>query len=338
MFIDNSKKQDVVLIGGYPPPFGGIAVHIMRLQDYLIHQNINCQVLDIRFRKNKNNNIFSILNVIKIRTAILNNSIIHLHVSSFGKLFRLYLIFLLFKNQKKIITIHSGSFIDINNNRTKVNQKIFRYILGKVDEIIVVNQAQRDYLLTSYSNIQLKISVIPAFIFPKSNTFKFNERKLGQVSLVASGAFYEYYGFEMILSFLKEKQDIQATFVFNGPCDKIYRKKILEIINSMSNVRYYENMTPVEFNSILKKSDIYVRNTDRDGDCVTIREAGFWGLQIIASDLPSRPIGIELIPYNNLEIFEKTISKLILNSKLGVMDKPINNASKIIELYKESIN
>src|SRR5690242_16884540 len=42
----------ISLVGNYPPPFGGISVHVQLLQRALLREGIDCQVLNVDPRAN----------------------------------------------------------------------------------------------------------------------------------------------------------------------------------------------------------------------------------------------------------------------------------------------
>ena len=79
-----NDKLKVTLIGSYPPPYGGVSVHIQRLQTLLLNTGIQCIVYEYeRCQHLKNNE--NVINIRKIKNwrHILNptGSIIHTHNS-----------------------------------------------------------------------------------------------------------------------------------------------------------------------------------------------------------------------------------------------------------------
>ena len=95
-----------------------------------------------------------------------------------------------------------------------------------------------------------------------------------------------------------------------------------------------------EFWPILARSHIFVRPTNTDGDAVSVREALFFGLRTICSDVTYRPEGVILFKNRDIEdLKEKVIDALDHVKKKGIKktqdnDLSFSNAQQIMELYK----
>jgi len=62
-----------------------------------------------------------------------------------------------------------------------------------------------------------------------------------------------------------------------------------------------------------KASDIYLRPTSTDGDAVAIREALSLGTPVVASDIVSRPQGVNLYHHREQSGFFETVSAVLEN-------------------------
>ncbi len=102
----------------------------------------------------------------------------------------------------------------------------------------------------------------------------------------------------------------------------------------MNNAYFYNDLSPSGFNWLLKNSDVYVRNTDRDGDSVAIREAIYWGLKVCATNVVDRPRGTELFSFNNKFEFENAIHNVVNQPNAGKIAPGINYANNIYEVYE----
>ena len=88
----------IMLVGPYPPPYGGISVHIKRLKYYLVKKGHQCFVCNYGDISNANgDDIFSITSIKKIwkkkgnffwETKRVNPEIIHIHHCGSGFFFR----------------------------------------------------------------------------------------------------------------------------------------------------------------------------------------------------------------------------------------------------------
>lgn len=340
---ENRKKQ-LLLIGRYPPPYGGIAVHIQRLYRFCIKKKIVCKILDTGSHINRdkaNSDVVGIFNIIKLLKIKSDDPIVHIHVSAFGNILKIFLLIKLFSSQKKILTIHSGSFVKNISKVSRIKKYLLLSLLKKMDRIISVNKEQEMILISQFNINSKKIDIIPAFIFPSASNAEFSEGEKNQITdsnkfkLITSGYLYNFYGYDLILDYLDENKNLTGVFIFYGGYDYIYRKQIIQRIKQMENVIYYENLSPESFNWLLKNSTAYVRNTDRDGDCVAIREAAYWGIKVIASDSVNRPDGVKLFQHNSKKWFYKAMKDIIDIPNCGRILSSADNAEKIYKIYQK---
>ncbi|KAA3656574.1 MAG: glycosyl transferase, partial [Calditrichaeota bacterium] len=94
------------IYGVYPPPFGGISIHIKRFVKYLENENYNFEF----YQSNTNHNEY---NNVRFRRFILSHinfqkEIIHLHGFISGRRALLLLLLRIFFRKKRIVTIHNN--------------------------------------------------------------------------------------------------------------------------------------------------------------------------------------------------------------------------------------
>ena len=114
-------NNNILIIGSFPPPYGGISVHIQRLYDLLVKNNFNCKVLHTGKKIADSiidDNIIRIFELRKIFKVRKTNPVVHFQVSALGNLFKIYFLTKFFRNQKLVITIHSGTFAINQNNKS----------------------------------------------------------------------------------------------------------------------------------------------------------------------------------------------------------------------------
>ena len=338
-----SKNINILLIGSYPPPYGGISVHIERLYHYLIKKGDICKILHTGSNNpqiTNNKDIFKIFDLFKLIKIKKTNPIIHIHVSALRNLLKVFVLSKVFNGQIKIITIHSGTFSQKNKNRLIFKNVLLKNVLKSFTYIITVNTQQKTMLVDELRINTDKIFVIPAFIPPIASLKEFNKedisliKKANKIKIVMSGYLLDFYGYELVLDYLENNDRYIGFFIFYGANNDEYKNRIINRIINMKNAYYYFDLTPAGFNWLLKNSDIYVRNTDRDGDAVAIREAFYWGLSVCASNVVERPEGTSLFTYNNKTEFKRAIQSM--NEQQGTNQNAINinYAENIYTLYK----
>lgn len=305
-----NQRKRILLIGSYPPPVGGCSVHIQRLKNLLQDRN-DVKIIDLYGRpvpfeesdviRCGTNKFLGILRAgYYLRTLMPN--IAHFHVSAMKNFMYVgkFLMHCLPPSCKKIITIHSGSFVSSYAKLEKLKQLMLSSLLLRFDHLIAVNQKQRD-LLVEIGCPPERISVIPAFLPPLAVS---TSRVVDIISsiemqnsriLVTSGYGQEHYGYHHIaaaLEVLGEKtRGMNLVVCLYNSYDERYLEIIERRLSSIINLTIFKDLWPDEFSYILSKSDVYIRATDRDGDSVAIREAAYFGKKVVASSAVNRPDG-----------------------------------------------
>lgn len=345
------KKIKVILVGAFPPPIGGNAIHIKRLLEQCLSKGIPTIVLDPYNFPTKNDldevyrfkgNAF--IRSIKLFLKIIEYHgclIIHIHVSAMQRFIFFAVPFIIFTiGKKRIITIHSGSFQKRIESKSKFYHFILFLILNSFDNIITVNDQQANYLIRLGLR-RNKISVIPAFIPPlknKSNlNIPINLKKL-QWLILSSGNCTKLYGYIELLNVIGKLQeeglDIGIILAIYPKYDKAYLKQIEEKVRKLNNAVIFRDLNPEKFIALQKLCSIYIRATYADGDSIAIREASMAGCQIVASDCTIRPKGCSLFKTGSQESLYIVLKRALFNSKYGILtNKNVDYWKKIESFY-----
>ena len=142
-----SNKPDILMIGPYPPPYGGIANVVKNLSsEKTLCKNFNIEIF--RTGKTKESTqfpiqaIMDILQMMKYFLTIKNKEvqIIHIHTASYWSFLRNvpYVIISRYRTKKRIIVhIHGGEFKVFFEKASDPMKKIIRKTLTSVDCIFV---------------------------------------------------------------------------------------------------------------------------------------------------------------------------------------------------------
>ncbi len=351
---------DLLLIGSYPPPQGGCSVHVQRLAKVMkdeyrvevldLYGQGACESGDIKVYRPEGNflkrgaHALNILNELKF-------GIVHFHVSAMRRFVFLGLILIAFikTNISIVLTIHSGSLVENYQSSNHLWKILFRILIRRFDIIVAVNKQQKKLLEECGINTN-KIALIPAYLppIPESTDTTHNilkntnltDRKL----LLLSGYGVPLYGYEKILKVLEQDtklmERLHVIICTYNTFDDSYMEEIERRASLLSSAKIVRNLTPEEFAFLLSSADIYVRATDRDGDAVAIREAGYFGLQVIASDCVERPNGVQLFNRNSTTSLAQALNNVMKNSYTGLLSK--ENASGygtlLRQLYRDLID
>ena len=132
-YSDTIRNKIILIIGPYPPPNGGVEIHIKRVKQKLESQKNIVTVFDTALDKNnKPKSIFSLIRLFFKKKP----GIIYLHEPTISRL-RLWmttLIKLLF--EVSVVTIDHNC--RILYTYSKLNKTIFRFCMKQADETIVI--------------------------------------------------------------------------------------------------------------------------------------------------------------------------------------------------------
>ncbi|UCG57957.1 MAG: glycosyltransferase [Phycisphaerales bacterium] len=96
-------------------------------------------------------------------------------------------------------------------------------------------------------------------------------------------------------------------------------KRLIETLQLDGHFCLYDG--PVDFAALMTQCDIVLRPTSSDGDALTVREALYFGIPVIASDAVERPEGT--ITFENRDI------DCLLERTLNVLRNEIKPAPKV---------
>ena len=356
-----NKKPKIALIGAYPPPYGGVSIHIQRLKNKLEKKNVECFVYS--FSENNYENIKNVKSITNPKKWILkylftsNEDIIHSHISDWR--LRIIISLMSLIGKKSIISIHG------ENLKTSLKGNYFKKMLIKISlklssAVVPVNTDIKDLCL-SIGVKPGKIEVISPFIPPsiKDNEIKEIPQKIwnfinNHSPIISANAYkitffnnQDLYGLDLCVNLCADlKKDYpNIGFVFSLPDigDYTYFNKIKSIIIEKNIEKNFIFITePYQFYPILMKSDIFVRPTNTDGDSVSIREALYLGVPVIGSDVISRPEGTIIFRNRNIDDFIKICKEVISNYdfyKNMVKSMELKeNDEKILKLYYKIYN
>lgn len=356
----------IILIGPYPPPYGGISVHIKNLTDYMSKKKVDYILYNESIStigKSKIVSKFQRFNNLKKLIRRHAKVVIHLNTSTGGSFKKFLLVLLLKKRgQKTIFSLHGSnsywSIKDINN--TSLKKRLYFYFLSKFDYIILDNKSQID-ILKRY-NVTINYSVIPEFIPPPiddgdygnipNHIWDFYKAHKIVIYAMAWITFYnglDLYGLDMMISLmkgLKERGYASVGLVIKvlgcEPKNQSYYNKMKKQVKDdhlQNDILFIEESLD-EIYPLEREADAMIRPSCTDGDSVSVRESLYFNVPVVASDAVTRPEGCIIFKNRDIDDFEKKVIETMNKIKIGNkerIDIPLqeNNAEKILEVYKK---
>lgn len=268
------------LVGSLPPPYGGVTVHVKRLKAYLF--------------ANKRHVVM--ISGPKEFYQLLNCDIIHIHLNRpIRRLAAVILSRLLLK--KVICTLHR----DVNRDMG-FNKKMNLLSIFFSDKWVVLNNESYSHYYNKFSN---KTILSSSFIPPvnekndlKKTTVKDLREATSRFRRIVCTCAHHYrehlsqdiYG---IFDILKNSYLLpDHLIVISDPSGEYLEKAKVEgraIPENVFFISYQHNFIP-----IISMSDVFLRNTNTDGDSLSIHEALYYNKHVLASDCVSRPRGVNL--------------------------------------------
>lgn len=343
----------VVLLGPYPPPHGGVEVHVVALQRFLREQGHDVSVINItRHRKPDGDGVYypeSALALLR-RLRSLNPDIVHLHVGGIfpTRVVALALACTVFARRRSVFTFHSGGYPTSAEGRTAGWFTLRGFVLRRFGRVIGVNQPLIDLFRRLGVPADRLRLIEPHAVRPPGSA------ESGSPAGVIEAFRARHRPFLLSVSGLEPEYDIPTLVNAFARVRKLHPSAGLAVVGSgrqEAALRAYvandEAGPHVELTGDLphahvldaiSRADVLLRTTLYDGDSIAVREALHLGTPVVATDTGLRPAGVRLAPIGDAAaIAEQTLAAL----EAGVPDEvrtraregDVRNLTRVLEAY-----
>jgi glycosyltransferase involved in cell wall biosynthesis len=349
------NKLRVAIIGVYPPPYGGVSVHVQRLLARCLEGDIRCVVFDHGRHAKKVENVYNLGRVRSwLRFLFSGQDIVHVHTSSINWIIAaVFFCLAKIKGAKYVLSYHS--LRESEKDFGVIGRRMMRFILKSAAYCIAINSDIKKKLATMGARPE-RISVIPAFLPPSVKEAEVAEIPretwdfmAGHTPLVTANAFaiikyqgQDLYGIDMCIDLCaalkKDYPRIGFVFCLPGAGDDAAFNELKSRV-SLQEIEdnFLFQTKPCQYYPVLMKSDIFVRPTSSDSYGVSVAEALFFGVPAIASDVCPRPTGTVLFQSRNIDDFIARVKMVRENyadykEKLESLNLP-NIKGEILRIY-----
>lgn len=330
-------NNTIGIFGPYPPPLGGISVHIKRMEPFLGKAHIDYTIFNHGYTENKRVVATKKKPLWYLKLFFIKaHNTFHFH-QFFLLHFIYYCIFSLLRKEKLIVTIHSERILSYN--KLKQNIVLFFIRNTKKMKLISVSQNLNNYLNERRINSIFLPAYVPPYLVEEVkiessknmilfSVWKFNEKLANEIYNVPIA--FEY------LSRNKEKFEMLFMIGNESGSDKKYLHKLIDQYGINSNIKIIYNENLVNY---LNNCKLLLRPNISDGYGVSIQEALDLGIPAVASDVCKRPKGTVLFKSNNIEDLSKKIEYIIKTPlrKFLQEKEDLDYHHQLIEIYKTSI-
>jgi glycogen(starch) synthase len=287
----------ILLIGPYPPPHGGISVHVSEIQRCLTAAGVPCRVLDT-----------SDVRSWSFHFALLRYSLqgwtLHLHTNGHNWKSWLLALWCGIVGQSSgscILTLHSGLAPGYVTALRGWRRRMAGLTCRLYSRVICVSPAVRDALVLLGQPAD-RIDIAPAYL----------ETGLGEVSLdrkiaawmeehrplLSTALFFRpEYGFDLLVSaiaMLRVQYPSVGCLVMGSGEQESEARKLVREFGLDNHMLLVGDVIHAQCLALMSRSDLFLRTTWYDADSISVREALALGVPVVASRVGARPKGVVL--------------------------------------------
>lgn len=341
-------RLKILLVGDYPPPYGGVSVHVAQLHRLLRSNGVEAKVLDI----GKGGRPAP--DVIRGRTwapyarelvaFAFGCWLLHLHTSganakswavaaSVGRAGWL-------AGRRPLITLHSGRLPAFLEHDTR-NRLWARWALQGFGAVVAVSPEVRD-AVAPLVDATVELHTLPAFLGltakpgpPPAVVAAFRQHRSPVVSMAhhPSSVYGREVAFAALARLLSRWPDMGLIAFGPGAGDAAFqgdarRAGVSSAVLALGEVDHAVAL------ATMAASDLFLRPTRVDGDALSVREALALGIRCVASDAASRPEGTFLFASGDaVDLFRAM--ELALASRYCAPPAPAVG-SELLAMYRDA--
>jgi len=308
--------RHILLIGDYPPPYGGISVQVAALRQRLADAgDTDVQVLDIgERRRERRSGCLPAHHPLGFATTALRYSrrgfAVHLHTNGHNaKSWVLALVCAsagLASGRRTLVSLGSGKMPQFLATARAWMRAVARAALAATGGVIVRNEHARAQLM-AFGVSSAKVVVLPGFYGVSSDEIgrlpyavgRFRRHHRPLIGAIASSG--PEYGMALLL-------DATARLRVRHPGLGVVLVGPDELADGCPRwtLPLGEQARPTLL-AVMQTLDVFVRPTYFDGDAGSVREALALGVRVVASETDSRPQGVWRFPCGDADALADAI-------------------------------
>lgn len=313
-------NKKISILGPYPPPLGGISVHIKRVGEKLQKQQNNVTFFDtIKRPKLFVSYLLHLFNFLQDKQP----EIVYYHTPySFGGVYEFLFLIILQKllSFEFVLIEHDARY---SKELSWVSRYLLAWSVARVSKVVFIGNTPYISYVTA-NMLPKKFTIEAAFLPPDlaqeqnivktypENIFSFIDN---HYPIILANAFQlrlwegvDLYGYDMCLELLQK-------------IEKIYPNAgLIFALATINNELYYNDNIFIlhgqkELWPLFKYADIFVRPTASDNYGISVAEALFFGIPAIASDVCIRPHGTILFTSRDKDDFYLKVMHALSRAK-----------------------
>jgi glycogen synthase len=293
----------VLLVGDYPPPHGGVAVHVQQLHRFLRSRGVEAKVLDIGKGGRPDPDVIPVRSLAQysLRLAGFLHAGWTVHVHTSGNNPKSWVLAATAgvpgPRAQRFITLHSG-LLPGYLAQSAARRAFARAALAGYDGVIAVSDAVKAALVGA-GVPERKVQVVPAFcasqVQPGVAPASVEAARARRTPLLAMAHHPSpVYGRALAFRALRQLAETHpgvglALFGPGTDSDDFVRDtreaRVAAHLEVLGELQHDEAL------ALIARSDAFLRPTTHDGDAISVREALTLGVPCVASAVCARPAG-----------------------------------------------
>lgn len=333
------SEKKLAVFGPYPPPLGGISVHIERISKYLDKENISYTIFN--YGHYENHNVIATKKSPWFYIKFLfekSFKLIHFH-NNISLEFLYYFVFALLNKTPLIITIHAESLLHYN----VIIRNFLLFFIKHTRGAKFISVSESIYELLKKQNVAAIF--LPAYVPPTSVNFKEIEFKnkdffLFSVWRLTKNEAENVYNVPLAFKFLrKNRERFQMLFMIGSKeaSDLNYLEEMLLEYGIKDDVLLIFNENIIDY---VQHCAFLLRTNFQDAYGISLQEAMDLGVPAIGSNVCLRPKGTVLFESNNLNDLESKINYVIDSDKHELLKEKedLTYHLQLIDLYRQYLS
>jgi glycosyltransferase involved in cell wall biosynthesis len=328
----SSVSDRLAIVGGYPPPFGGVATHVRRLRQYLETAKVDYVIYNTVSEADSGGQVVS---VAANRGRWLLRYVLTPERCTYFVSARLPVWI-----AGALIGLRPNRFVAVRLQNSALAERVgrgvfWRVMMGTVlrrfDRVVCVNEE----LATVARELGVdaaRIRCFPGYLPPGPDEFSETAVSDGVWSFIegrapilcASGRVSWYrgvdtYGFDVLVDLLGRLAEdlpdvalVVCLWDYDAATDEERLKELMERSQALGvDGQIYFNRERGGFLPVIARSDVLLRPTATDGDANSVREALALGVPVVASDVVARPEGTITVPARDVEAMASAVHRAL---------------------------
>jgi len=315
----------VLFVGPYPPPHGGISVHVARARAMLARAGVRCGVLNIEKGAPASEAYIRVNGALDFLKQLArharNDWTFHVHTNGHNP--KSWLVALAGGLAARLgaggtLTLHSGLAPAYLESGGPWRRTVARLTCALYSRVVCVNEEIADSLLAlGVSWRRLEIS--PAYL-PPSHISSTLPPDIGawlstRHPVLSTILFYRpEYGFELVVEAverLRRKHARLGCLVIGGTEGRREAEALVRRHGLEEWMRLCGDVDHSLCIALMSRSDVFVRATYSDGDSISVREAVALGVPVVASNVGARPPGVALFPAGDADALVERVEEVL---------------------------